>query len=92
MFGVADDRVTLPPLALTLPFWVWLLPTSTLLKLITPGVTPSVPVGVVPMPERATPTEESDAFEEKERIALSGPAAAGAKTTDKLALAPAGKV
>lgn len=92
MFEVADDRVTLPPLALTLPFWVWLLPTSTFPKLITPGVTPNVPVGLVPMPERAIPTEESDAFEEKERIALSGPVAVGANTTDKLALAPAAKV
>jgi hypothetical protein len=43
------------------------------------------------LPERATETEGSDAFEVSERFELAAPAAVGVKVTDKLALAPAVK-
>ena len=57
-----------------------------------PGVNPSVPVAVVPVPDRATTTEGLDAFELRVRVALFVPAMVGANFTDKLALPPAGKV
>jgi hypothetical protein len=46
----------------------------------------------VPLPERTTPTEASDAFELSESIALADPAAVGAKITDMLVLVPAASV
>ena len=64
----------------------------TLPKLMDPGVTPRVPVVVVPLPVRETLTKELEAFELRERVALSVPAAVGEKTTDRLALLPGARV
>ena len=91
MLELAEESVTLAPLAVTLPFWLWLFPTVRVPKLIDPGVTPSVPVEVVAVPERETATLGSDAFELRVRVALSVPAAVGANFTDKFALLPAPK-
>jgi hypothetical protein len=63
----------------------------TLPKLMDAGVTPTVPLEVVPLPVRETLTDGSDAFEVKESVALSVPAVEGAKVTYTLALAPAGR-
>jgi hypothetical protein len=68
------------------------LPTVTLPKLINEGVTPTVPVEVVPLPVRETPTDGSEALELKESVALLVPVAEGVKVTDRLTLPPAGNV
>jgi hypothetical protein len=92
LLELADDRVTLPPLAVTLPFWLWVVPMLTLPKLMDPGVTPSVPLELAPVPDRATVTEGSDAFELRERVPLAVPTTVGEKTTDKVALLPAARL
>jgi hypothetical protein len=92
LLELAADRVTLPPLAVTLPDWVCVVPMVTLPKLMDPGVTPRVPLEVVPLPVRETPTDGSDALELRESVALSVPVVEGAKVTDRLALPPAGRV
>ena len=43
-------------------------------KLMEPGVTPNVPLDVVPLPVRDTPTVGSDALELRDSVALSVPA------------------
>jgi hypothetical protein len=89
---LADDNVTPPPLAVKLPDCVSVDPTVTLPKLIDPGVTPNVPLRLVPLPVKDTPTEGSDALEASESVALLVPLVEGAKVTDRLALPPAGRV
>jgi hypothetical protein len=69
-----------------------MVPMVTLPKLKDPGVTPRLPLEVVPLPVRATPTDASDALEVRESVALSVPVVEGAKVTDRLALPPAGRV
>ena len=64
----------------------------TLPKLMDPGVTPSVPLELAPVPDRATVTEGSDAFELRERVPLAVPTTVGEKTTDKVALLPAARL
>jgi hypothetical protein len=65
----------------------------TLPKLVDPGVTPRVPLEVIPLPVRETPTDGSDALELlRESVALSVPVVEGTKVTDRLALPPAGRV
>ena len=85
----AEDTTTLPPLAVRLPFWLELLPTSTLPKLSEPGETPSVPAGLVPLPDNATFTEGLDAFEANASVALSVPVTVGANDTFNVAVLPA---
>ena len=92
MLELAEDKVTLPPLAVRLPFWGLVVPTVTVPKLIETGVSASVPVAVVALPDRATATDGLDASELRVRVAEAVPATVGAKTTDKLALAPAARV
>ena len=89
---LADERVTLPPVAVRLPVWGLGVPTVTVPKLIETGVSASVPVAVVAVPDRATATEGLDASELRARVAEAVPATFGANTTDKLALAPAARV
>lgn len=60
-------------------------------KLIEIGVTASVPVVVVAVPERATEIDGSDASEVTARVAVAVPTEFGVKVTEKLALAPATK-
>jgi hypothetical protein len=69
-----------------------LLPIVTLPKFMDPGVTPSVPLVVVPLPVSDTFTKESEALELTERVALFVPAAVGENTSGKLTLVPAAKV
>ena len=64
----------------------------TLPKLIDPGLTPKVPVAVVPLPLRDTHTDGLEALELKESVTLSVPVADGEKVTDRLTLPPAGSV
>ena len=92
MLELTEDKVTLPPLAVTYPFWLWAVPMVTMPKLMDPGVTPSVPLEVVALPVRDTATEGSEAFERRVTVAVSVPAAVGAKVTDRLAPPPAARV
>ena len=64
----------------------------TLPKLMDPGVTPRVPLEVVPLAVRETPTDGSDALELRESVALYVPVVGGTKVTDRLALPPADRV
>jgi hypothetical protein len=91
LLELVDDKTTLPPLAVTVPFWVWADPTVTLPKLIEPGVTPSVPLELVPLPVRDTPTDGSDALEASESVPFEVPAIEGEKITERFALAPGAK-
>src|SRR5579871_150722 len=91
LLEVTEDTVTLPPLALILPFCVWLEFTFTLPKLMEAGVTVKVPVvaGLAPVPENETARLGSEAFDDRPRAALSLPVAVGANVTDKFAVLPA---
>jgi len=82
----------LPPEAIRVPLWVWVVPIVTLPKLIEPGVTESVPLVVVPLPFKETFMLGSDPFELKVSVALSGPDVVGEKVTDRFALAPAARL
>jgi hypothetical protein len=92
LLELAEERVTLPPDAVTLPLWLWLLPIVTEPKLIEPGVTPTVLLELAPVPDRATVAVGSEAFELSERVALAVPTTVGENTTDKLTLLPAARV
>jgi hypothetical protein len=92
LLELAEDKVTLPPLAVMLPLWIWVVPTVTVPKLMDPGVTPSVPLEFVALPVRYTATEGSEALEARVRVALSVPAAVGAKVIHRPALLSAARV
>jgi hypothetical protein len=92
LLELTEETVTLPPDAVTLPLWLWLLPIVTEPKLIEPGVTPNVPLEVAPVPDSAIVIFGSEAFELSERVALAVPATVGEKTTDRLTLLPAARV
>ena len=66
-----------------------MLPIVTLPKFMDPGVTPSVPLVVVPLPVRGTLTSELEALELREMFAEIVPAAVGLKVTVKGTLCPA---
>jgi hypothetical protein len=89
LLELADDKVTLPPLALTLPFCVWVLPMFTLPKFKADGLTARLPTEVVPAPVSATATDGSEASELSMRVALLVPLLAGVNVTDRLTLLPA---
>ncbi len=89
LLELAEDSVTLPPLAVTLPLCVCVLPMVTLPKLNEPGVTPSVPVVLLAEPLRATVTEGSAAVDAMARLAVSVPELVGEKVTARFVLAPA---
>ena len=85
--------MTLPPLAVRLPFWVCVVPTVMLPKLIAAGATPRVPLlTVAPLPVSATATDGLEALEAILRVALIVPDVVGVNATDKFALAPAAKL
>jgi hypothetical protein len=92
LLELVEDRVTLPPLAVTLPLWVWVVPMVTVPKLKEPGVTPRVPLVAVPLPVREIATEGSDALDARLSVALFVPVVVGANSTDRLALVPGGNV
>ena len=87
----SEERVRLPPVAVILPDCVCVVPIVTLPKLIEPGVTPSIPLALVPLPVKAILTEGSEASETSESVALSVPVVAGLKVTNRLALPPEGR-
>jgi hypothetical protein len=89
LLDVAEEIAALPPLALMLPFWLWLFPMVIDPKLIDAGEIPIVEVEVVAVPVSVTATEGSDALELIMRVAVSVPATVGANFTDRVALAPA---
>lgn len=61
-------------------------------KLMDPGVTVKVPLVVVALPIRDTETDGSEALDVRASVAVSVPDVVGAKVTERLALAPAGRV
>jgi hypothetical protein len=56
-----------------------------------PGVTPMVPLVVVPLPVRETVTDESAEFDAMARLALFVPELVGENVSERFALAPAPK-
>lgn len=92
LFEEVEERVTVPPLAVTAPLCVCVLPMVTLPKLSEPGLTEIVPTVVLPVPERETYTFGFDALEARVRVALAAPDVVGANVTDKFAFAPALRV
>jgi hypothetical protein len=80
LFEEPDDMVTLAPLAVSVPAWVWLVPTVIVPKFMLPGVTASCP-GLVAVPASGTLRFASDASETKDRVPLVDPATSGEKTT-----------
>ena len=92
LLELTEETVTLPPLAVIFPLWLWAVPMVTVPKFIDPGVNPSVPLEVVALPVRDTATEGLEASELSVTLAVSVPAAVGAKITDRLALPPAASV
>lgn len=92
LLELADDNTTLPPLAVRFPPWLEVLSTFTLPKLSEDGVTLRVPTGVVPLPESATFTDGSEAFEVIDSVALSAPETVGANVTVSAAVVPAFRV
>src|SRR5437667_3306668 len=92
LLELADERVTLPPLAVRLPFWGLVVPTVTVPKLIETGVSASVPVAVVALPDRATAT---DGLEDRKSTRLNSShitTTYAVFSTKKKTLAPAAKV
>src|ERR1051325_7755941 len=45
LLELTEETVTLPPLAVIFPLWLWAVPMVTVPKFMDPGVTPSVPPG-----------------------------------------------
>jgi hypothetical protein len=93
LLELTEDSVTLPPLAVRLPFCVCVVPTVMLPKVIAAGATARLPLlTAVPLPVRAIATEGLDALEATFRVALLVPALAGVNAIDKFALLPAAKL
>jgi hypothetical protein len=63
----------------------------TLPKLIDPGVTPSVPLELVPLPVRDTLSDGSEALEANKSVPFVVPVVVGEKITERFALAPGAK-
>ena len=57
-----------------------------------PGVTPSVPFGLLPVPVSETETEGFEALDMSERVALTAPTIVGEKVTERFAVALAASV
>lgn len=83
--AVADEIVTGAVLALSVAVWLWLVPTTTLPKLMLEGVTASCP-GDVAVPDSGTDCVGFAAFELMAREPLALPAAVGANATLKVTL------
>ncbi len=83
-----EDTVTLDPVALKVPVWLWLNPTTTLPKLIVVGKTANCP-GVVPVPDMPIDREGLEPFEATARDPVADPPACGAKVTLNVIVWPA---
>jgi hypothetical protein len=75
-----EDTVTLAPVAVSVPDWLWFKPTTTFPKFMVVGVTANWP-GVAPAPERLTDSEGFEPFEAMANDPVADPPAAGAKVT-----------
>ncbi len=82
---LADATVTEPPLAVSVPLWVRLLPTVTLPKLIVPGFTASCP-GAMPVPLNGAVRFGLEPFELTASVPLADPPVVGVKVTLKVKL------
>ena len=91
LFEVAEDTVTLEPLALSIAVWLWLVPTTTLPKVIDPGATVSWP-GLVPAADSDTPTFAFEALDDSVSVPLAVPDYFGANETESVRLCPAASV
>jgi hypothetical protein len=88
---LADETVTDPPLAVKLPLSAEFEPIVTFPKLRAVGDTANWPAAV-PVPERAMPSGEFDAFDSTDRLPLAAPALAGVKVAVNVTLWPAVRV
>jgi len=77
---LADDTVTEPPLAVSVPLCDALLPIVTLPKLMLAGATASCP-GATPVPLNAIEKFGLEPFEVTASVSLAAPATAGVKVT-----------
>jgi len=85
LFTLAEDTVTLAPVALKVPAWDALAPTVTLLKLAEVGETTNWPCAV-PVPVSGTISVGFEAFELTVIVPLAVLAACGAKVVLKVTL------
>ena len=88
---VAEDTVTDLLLAVSVPVWLFELPTTTFPKLMLEGVSAKWP-GDAPVPESGTDNVPADASELIERVPFTVPVAFGANMTVKVALWPPPRV
>jgi hypothetical protein len=88
---VAEDTVTLEPLALNVPVLLRLDPTTTLPKLTDPGETDSWPA-LVPVADNATLTFGLEALDARFSVPLAAPADFGANEMESVRLCPAVRV
>jgi hypothetical protein len=92
LLDLAEDKVTLPLLAVILALFICVLPTVMLPKFKEPGVTLSIPFVVVAVPLKATVIDGSEAFDAIARLAISLPDFMGENVTDRFAVVPEGRV
>lgn len=85
---VPDDTVTLVPDALSVPVWLFVVPTETIPKFNVVGETDKDPAGV-PLPESGMVIVEGVAFETTEMLPLALPALVGVKIVLNVTLWPA---
>ena len=85
LLKLADDTVTLAPVAVSVPLWAKLVPTVTLPKLRLVGAKASCPAAI-PVALKGMARFGLEASEVTERVPLTLPAAAGVKATLKVKL------
>jgi hypothetical protein len=88
LFVLAPVTVTLAPVAFKFPDAVPLVPTTTSPTAIVLGETPSWPVVVVPVPDKATFSVGFEAFDVSVSVPVALPAAVGVKVTLMVAFVP----
>ncbi len=86
-----EETVTLAPVAVSVPDWLWVKPTTTFPKFMVVGVTASWP-GVAPVPERLTDREGFEPLEAMANEPVADPFAVGAKVTLNVTVWPGLKV
>ena len=91
LLEVAEETVTLDPLALNEAGWVELVPTLTLPKFKVVGDSVSCP-GLVPLPESGMLRFGLEALESSDRVPLALPLTVGAKATLNVTLCPGVKL
>src|SRR5207302_11353252 len=91
LLDVAEETVTLEPVALRVPVKLVLVPTTMLPKSKVVGVTTNGPAAV-PVPPREMARVELEALETTEMLPVTSPTESGAKTTQTVKLCPGIKV